>query len=204
MFIHARISSNIYCVTDMTNDLKNRQILHSDTEFTEWQYILISLQNKCLIQPQIQRFSLHLNRCLQTSSIPLLAFARFPSFPPKFFPSWHEDITPLIWLEALNNNFLFFNSIYHYFWFSPISPSHFFDLVSTIMISKDCSTSIAVSRFSNYESLRKMLEEQKMALELFDSLLWMNWFRNSDSLILLSHLSNMFTVPVSVWHFSFI
>lgn len=125
MFIHARISSNIYCVTDMTNDLKNRQILHSDTEFTEWQYILISLQNKCLIQPQIQRFCLHLNRCLQTSSIPLLAFARFPSFPPKFFPSRHEDITPLIWLEALNNNFLFFNSIYHYFWFSPISPSDF-------------------------------------------------------------------------------
>lgn len=61
--------------------------------------------------------------CLQTPSILFsVPLALFPSFPPKFFPSWHEDKTPLIWLEALKNNLLFFNSIHHYFCFSSNIP----------------------------------------------------------------------------------
>ncbi len=63
---------------------------------------------------------LHLTWCLETSSIPE---SHFLNFPHSLQNSWHEDKTPLIWLEALNNHFLFFNSIHHYFCFSPIFPS---------------------------------------------------------------------------------
>ncbi len=117
VFVHVRILSNIY---RYWHD-KWHQKLTDITKFWHWIYWMTA-------QPHFSSKQMLDNSAVLPPShmVPRNTInprGLFLSFPHSLQKSWHEDKTPLIWLEALNNRFLFFNFIHHYFSFSSMFPS---------------------------------------------------------------------------------
>lgn len=179
-------SHQIFTASDMTNDIKNWQILQH-AEFWRWIH-WVTVQPH--FSPKQMRFSLHLTWCPRNIINPFfrVPLLEFPSFPPKFL-TWRQKATHMAWsFEQSFPLFQFHLSLFWVFFNIPIWSLLLFDsefqpsrFLKTASLDKYCSQTL-FWRFSNYESLRQMLWQQKWHYSCL-----IHFHKWTDSMIHLCH-----------------